>query len=328
MFINAKLEEILKGQMSEDQKASASRPFYVGTLSNSGISESNSLRKFEQDKFYYKVDGQKKVPNIEFSRLRGSSVGKPGNLPLNPKMTINIQEFISQTKREGKSPQRAGSSDNDQSSTATRYERSELQMIEKVMANGERSSSSKREKIYFKTLETSFPFNQQAKQNKQYISKLVPSKAKTTARMVALSSVRGGKRSRLGPKAVSQQKNHKLSSPTLKLVEASFDNSSLTHLRPSTQAGTGTYDSKGVRAGTQTSRQYQRLNNSHVTSDQYELNLDYTDSQIMGAGTHLGSYSKTKRLNQTHSIRDDRRQAEQAYSGRGSFQAKYGRLFK
>ena len=152
--------------MNDDTKASAQKPFYVGTLTNSGYSESTSLRKLEQDKFYYQADSNKKVPNIQFTRLRDSTALKPSKLPVNPKMTINIKDFISQTKRDGKSPQRGASSDNDQSSTATRFERSELQMVEKVMANAERSSSSKREKIYFKTLETSFPFNQQAKQNK------------------------------------------------------------------------------------------------------------------------------------------------------------------
>lgn len=43
------------------------------------------------------------------------------------------------------------------------------------------------------------------------------------------------------------------------------------------------------------------MNNSHVTSDQYELNLDYADSHLLGTGAHLGSHSKAKRLNQTYS---------------------------
>lgn len=111
---------------------------------------------------------------IAFIRLRGASEVKQEKLPLNSKMTINIKEFISQTKRDGKSPIRGASSDNDQSSTASRHNRSELHIVQQGAPREERSSSSKREKIYFKTLENSFPFTQQAKQNKQYISKLVP----------------------------------------------------------------------------------------------------------------------------------------------------------
>lgn len=58
MFLNAKLEEILRGQLQDDQRASASKPFYVGTFSNSGVSASNSLRKLEQDRFYDKMEIQ------------------------------------------------------------------------------------------------------------------------------------------------------------------------------------------------------------------------------------------------------------------------------